>query len=49
MHLAPGVFLFLFFWVVLGLELKAYTLSHSTGPVLWIGSHDLFAQTGLKL
>jgi hypothetical protein len=40
--------------VVLGLELRAYTLSHSTSPffhdgVFKIGSHELFAWAGLKL
>jgi hypothetical protein len=44
-HLSLSFFLFL---VVLGLELRAYTLSHSTSPFLWwvffeIGSRKLFA------
>jgi hypothetical protein len=30
-------FFFFFFWVVLGLELKAYTLSHSTSPIFCEG------------
>jgi hypothetical protein len=41
---------FFFFYAVLGIELRAFTLSHSTSPFLWsvfeIGSHELFAQTG---
>jgi hypothetical protein len=37
-----------FFFTVLGFELRAYTLSHSTSPFLWwiffeIGSHELLA------
>jgi hypothetical protein len=43
-------YLFIYFWGM-GLELRAYILSHSTSP-LWgfffeIGSHKLFAQGGL--
>jgi hypothetical protein len=39
--------------VVLGLELRAYTLSHSTNLFFGmgffeIGSHKLFAQAGFK-
>jgi hypothetical protein len=39
--------------VVLGLELRAFTLSHSTSPVFvkgvfQIGSHELFAQAGFE-
>jgi hypothetical protein len=41
-----------FFFAVLGLELRAYTLSHSTSPFLWfffdIGSCELFAQAGFE-
>jgi hypothetical protein len=42
------------FSVVLGLELKAYTSSHSTSPFFVmgffkIGSHELFAQAGFKV
>jgi hypothetical protein len=42
-------FFFFFFLVVLGLELRAYTLSHSTQPIFVmeffeLGSHKLFAQ-----
>jgi hypothetical protein len=48
---------FLFFFVILGFELRAYTLSHS--PALFvkgfcfcfcfqIGSHELFAQAGFE-
>jgi hypothetical protein len=45
--------LFFFFFAVLGFKLRAYTLSHSTGPFLsWmffeIESHELFAQAGFK-
>jgi hypothetical protein len=45
---------FFFSFVVLGFELRAYTLSHSTSPFLgWgffkIGSHELFAQAGFEL
>jgi hypothetical protein len=42
--------IFFFFFVVLGFELKAYTLNHSTSPpfflidFLEIVSHKLFAQ-----
>jgi hypothetical protein len=46
-------FFFLFRFAVLGLELRAYTLSHSTAldvlGVFEIGSHELFAQAGFKL
>jgi hypothetical protein len=40
--------------LVLGLELRAYTLSHSTGPFFVmgffeIGSWELFAQAGFEL
>jgi hypothetical protein len=43
----------LFFFAVLGLELRAYTLSHSTSPIFVmgffeIGSHELFAQAGFE-
>jgi hypothetical protein len=47
-------FFFFFFLVVLGLELRTSTLSHSTSPffVCWvffeIGSHKLFAQAGFE-
>jgi hypothetical protein len=46
--------LFLCVYVVPGLELRAYTLSHSTSLFLCvlgifeIGSHKLFARTGFK-
>jgi hypothetical protein len=37
---------------ILGLELRAFTLSHSTSPFcegfFKIGSHELFAQVGLE-
>jgi hypothetical protein len=44
---------FFFFLAVLGLELRAYTLSHSTSPFLVmgffeIGSHELFAWAGFE-
>jgi hypothetical protein len=43
--------LFILFFAVLGLEIRAYTLSHCTTPFfvmgfLMIGSHKLFAQAG---
>jgi hypothetical protein len=46
--------LFFFFFAVLGLELRAYTLSHSTSPVFLmgffeIGCGELFAQVGFEL
>jgi hypothetical protein len=46
------VFVCLFF-VVLGFELRAYTLNHSTTPFFImgffeIGSHELFARTGFE-
>jgi hypothetical protein len=49
-------FFFFFFSSVLGFELRAYTLSHSTSPFLWlllllffdIGSHKLFAWGWLR-
>jgi hypothetical protein len=42
----------LFFFVVLELELRAYTLSHSTNPsfvtgFFMVGSQELFAQRWL--
>jgi hypothetical protein len=45
--------LFFPFFAVLGLELRAYTLSHSTSPffvmgVFEIGSHKKFAWDGFK-
>jgi hypothetical protein len=44
---------FFVFLAVLGLELRAYTLSHSTSPFLWRffsrwGVTELFAQAGFK-
>jgi hypothetical protein len=47
-------FLFLVvFWVVLGLELRAFTLSHSTSSDFFvffkIGAYKLVAQAGFKL
>jgi hypothetical protein len=44
---------FFFFFVVLGLELRAYALSHSTSPffvmgVFEIGSQELFAWAGFE-
>jgi hypothetical protein len=43
----------LFFLAVLGFELRAYTLSHSTSPMfvmgfLKTGSRKIFAQTGFE-
>jgi hypothetical protein len=48
------MFLFFFFFAVPGLELRAYTLSHSTSPffvigVFKIGSRELFALAGFEL
>jgi hypothetical protein len=45
--------IFFFLVMVLGLELRAFTLSHSTSSFLWrfffeIGSHKLFAQCWLR-
>jgi hypothetical protein len=45
--------LLLLFFVVLGFELRAYTLSHSTSlifvvGIFEIGSHKLFAQAGFE-
>jgi hypothetical protein len=45
---------FFFFFAVLEFELKAFTLSHSTSPILVIcfsevGLGELFAQVGFKL
>jgi hypothetical protein len=42
-----------FFLVVLGFELRAYTLSHSTSPFFLkgffeIGSRELFAKAGFE-
>jgi hypothetical protein len=42
-----------FFFLALGFELRAYTLSHSTNPFLCdeffeIWSHELFAQDGFE-
>jgi hypothetical protein len=48
-------FLFCFVLVILGLELRAFTLSHSTSPIFVlvfffeIGSRKLFAQDGFEL
>jgi hypothetical protein len=44
---------FFFFFVVLGFELRAYTLSHSTSPFFVTGFfeirfYELFAQAGFK-
>jgi hypothetical protein len=53
--LSVGLF-FLFFFCHTGLELRAYSLSHSTKPLFFygrfffeIGSWELFPQTGFKL
>jgi hypothetical protein len=44
---------FFFFFALLGLELRAYTLSHSISPfvlgIFKIGSLELFARAGFKL
>jgi hypothetical protein len=55
--LEEGALLCLHFFgggVVLGFELRAYTLSHSTSPFFVmdfskIGSHELFAWAGFEL
>jgi hypothetical protein len=52
-----SIFIYFFFFVVLGLELRAYTLSHSTSPFFFvcvlgifeIGSCELFALAGFEL
>jgi hypothetical protein len=45
--------LFVYFFVVLGLELKVFTLSHATSSIFVkgfsIGSHKLFSQAGFEL
>jgi hypothetical protein len=46
-------FIYLFLWYWLGLELRVYTLSHSTSPLfmtefLKIGSQELFAWAGFE-
>jgi hypothetical protein len=53
-HYDQLVFSFLlFFFAVLGLELRAYTFSHYTSPFFVMGvfeivSHELFAQGGFE-
>jgi hypothetical protein len=51
--LAEGTRFFFFFFVLLGFELRIYTLSHSTSPFLWWGSLrlvlKLFAGAGFEL
>jgi hypothetical protein len=47
------LFLLIIFFSVLGLELRAFTLSHSTSPVFVIGFFEivpgeLFAQAGFE-
>jgi hypothetical protein len=48
-------FILLIFFAVLGFELRAYTLNHSTSPFfcdfffLKIGPCELFAQVGFEL
>jgi hypothetical protein len=51
MQFKSGNIKIFFFFSVLGLELKAFTLSHSTSPIFVmgffkIGSHELFALAG---
>jgi hypothetical protein len=46
-------FFFFFLFAVLGLDLWAFTLNHSTSPIFVvgifeIGSHELFAQAGFE-
>jgi hypothetical protein len=53
MQVTASFFTFLFFFVVLGLELRAYTLSHSTSPFFVMGVFrdsfcEPFAQAGFK-
>jgi hypothetical protein len=53
-ELQPQPLFFFFFLVALGLELRAYTLSHSTNPIFMldifeIGTCELFAQAVFKL
>jgi hypothetical protein len=48
-----NVVLFCFVFVVLGLELRAYTLSHSTSPIFVkifsrLDLEELFARAGFK-
>jgi hypothetical protein len=48
------LFIYLFIFAVLGFELRAYTLSHSTSPIFVIGffemgSCELFAWVGFEL
>jgi hypothetical protein len=45
--------LFIYLFMVLGFELRTYTLSHCTSPFFVmgffeIGSHELFAQVGFE-
>jgi hypothetical protein len=44
-----ALFTYLFIFAVLGLELRAYNLSHSTSPFLEKGSCELFALAGFEL
>jgi hypothetical protein len=51
--LTVGLIKLFFFFVVQGLELRAYTLSHSISPFLVmgafkIGSHELFSLAGFE-
>jgi hypothetical protein len=48
-----GFLIFNFFFELLGFELRAYTLSHSTSPFfvlgfIKIGSRELLTQAGFK-
>jgi hypothetical protein len=48
-----NIFIYLFIFAVLGLKLRAYTLSHSTSPFFCdgffeIGSLELFAWAGFE-
>jgi hypothetical protein len=55
-HMAESIIIiiiFFFFGVVLGLELKTFTLSHAASPFFVVGffelgSHELFAWAGFK-
>jgi hypothetical protein len=50
---SPSCFFFFFFFAVLGFELRAYTLRHSTSSfyneIFEIGSCELFTQAGFEL
>jgi hypothetical protein len=48
------IFAYIYIYMVLGFELRAYTLSYSTSPFIEMGffkrgSHKLFTQAGFEL